>query len=231
MVTPVDLYDEPELRACEVDDEVSDDELAAEGEAELRAGESSPECMLGCGWGKAHAAGLFFEPRGLCGGDEMTSEHGRFREGRTRECAERSPPRRFLRLRASRAGVGVCRGVSVRSARRGTCVTRKRGALPRPTRRRSAEPGALQTRPAEDTSEASRICARLSLRNAPFPARTNRRSSSRSSTVSVMRYRTFMVVSFGPSIMRPHGCRSIPQHLGSLTRRASTWPSSTTTAW
>ena len=48
----------------------------------------------------------------------------------------------------------------------------------------------------EPASDASRICARFSRRNAPFPAWTKLRSWSRSSFVSVMRYRTFMMVSF-----------------------------------
>ena len=47
VVPAVELHDEPYLGAGEVDDEVPDDELPAEGEPSLRAREPAPDPFLG----------------------------------------------------------------------------------------------------------------------------------------------------------------------------------------
>lgn len=101
VVSAVDLDDETDLGGGEVDDEVSDDELTAEGKSGLRAGEAAPEPLLRAGWREAHVASTLLEEASLLRRDECASEHEELREHAARECAERSPPRRF---RAARSG-------------------------------------------------------------------------------------------------------------------------------
>lgn len=62
---PVNLDDESDLRRREVEDEARDDELSAEGESCLGAGEASPEPVLGAGWSAAHGASPLVEELGV----------------------------------------------------------------------------------------------------------------------------------------------------------------------
>ena len=71
----IQLDDQANGGAGEIDDGVADDELAPEGEARPRASESAPEALLRAGGGAAHAEGSLFEERCLLSGDETTSEH------------------------------------------------------------------------------------------------------------------------------------------------------------
>ena len=123
VVAAVDLDDEAHGGAGEVADEGADDELTAEGEAGLGAGEPAPEPLLGAGGSEAHAASMLLEELSASRRDEVTSEHERLREGRTRECAERSLSRRFRAARSRH----LCRSGRLASSERLTS-RRARGA-------------------------------------------------------------------------------------------------------
>jgi hypothetical protein len=76
VVPAIDLDDEADLGAGEVDDEPPDDELPTKGEAGLRACQPAPEELLGAGGRKPHAACVLLEERCMSGGDERATEHG-----------------------------------------------------------------------------------------------------------------------------------------------------------
>jgi hypothetical protein len=171
MGIPIDLDDEAELGACKVDDEVPDDELPAEGESELGSGETLPEGVLGSGGRQAHPASLLLEPSGTSRRDEVTSEHEVLREGRTRERAERSPPRRFRDARWRSARAEVWRGMSPSEARGAERARRESSARSRVRLERAPlNLGALPIAPITRCTPARSQTGKLRRRSSPVRA-------------------------------------------------------------
>jgi hypothetical protein len=70
VVAAIDLDDEADLGAREVDDVGPDDELTTEGKPGFEAAETAPEALLGARGRETHGASTLFEEASASRGDE-----------------------------------------------------------------------------------------------------------------------------------------------------------------